>query len=67
MRKVMYRIEMTDGTRLTTPSFKLATSEGVKILETILVPWDGLTDKQREEQEKRYKEILKKFRNKPRA
>ena len=69
MRKVMYRVETPWGSWITywTDSFKDATSDGNKIIETKLVPVDDLTDEQREAREKYREKVWAKFHNKPRA
>lgn len=71
MRKVMYRVETPwDGWTQTcywTASYKEATSNGNRIIETKLFPVDDLTKEQRETREKYREKVWVKFHNKPRA
>lgn len=66
MRKVMYLVETPDGNVWPTYSYKAAISEG-KIFDMILIPVDGLTDKQREAKRRYREKVWAKFHNKPRA
>ena len=64
MRVVMYIVETPDGSMWPTYSYKAATSEG-KIVNTILFPIDGLTDKQREAKRRYREKVWAKFHKKP--
>ena len=71
MRKVMYRVETPWNGWMQhtywTASFKEATSNGNRIIETKLVPVDDLTAEQREARDKSREKVYTKFHNKPRA
>ena len=71
MRKVMYRVETPWNewiqTCYWTVSYKEATSNGNRIIETKLVPIDDLTNEQRKAREKYREKVWAKFHNKPEA